>query len=96
MRWILVAAMSNPVDGIIVDISRAIPGEMTELWVAGQKGHLTEAEYARYAEFTARVVIAWPFDVPISAENYLDLGLMDTRAVDDAVKEAADAQRGHN
>lgn len=87
--------MANHSD-FIVDLSRAIPGETTELWLSFQDGRVTEEKQNKLAEFTARVVTGWPFDVPISAENYLNLGIMDARAVDEAVSKAVQAERGRN
>lgn len=40
------------------------------------------------AGFYGKVVVSWPFEVPVSPEGYLSLGMLDARRVDEAVSGA--------
>ena len=39
-------------------------------------------------ELIEKVVTSWPFDNPITQDGYMDLGLQDSKSVDEALKAA--------
>ena len=39
-------------------------------------------------ELIEKLVISWPFDNPITQDGYMDLGLQDSKSVDEALKTA--------
>ena len=39
-------------------------------------------------EIIERVVISWPYEQPISQDGYMDLGLQDSKNVDEALRDA--------
>ena len=46
--------------------------------------------------FYAQVIVEWPYDVEITPDNYLSLGLIDANAVDQAVQSAITAMTEKN
>lgn len=70
-------------DGAIkVDLNRITRGEFSELMDANRAGRLTSEATA---ELVARVVVEWPFEPEISEAGFFELGLLDSRRVEDAV-----------
>lgn len=76
------------VDDVTVDINRVGRVEFNEFWKAVN----AETDEAKQNEITgelvAKVVTRWPFDVAISKESYVKLGVLDMQQVDNALLEA--------
>ena len=49
---------------------------------------LTDGADLLTGELIEKVIISWPYDNPITQDGYMDLGLQDSKSVDEALKDA--------
>lgn len=81
---------AQTIDGITIDANRISRRKFVELTSAiGQAADSDNANLRDEltGELVEKIVTYWPFEAPISRDGYLDLGLLDSRQVDNAVME---------
>lgn len=70
-----------------VDLNRITRKEFSEIVEKYQVGEMKDEDTARLVE---KVVIEWDYDQPITADGFGELGLLDSREVEQAVIDALD------
>lgn len=78
------------IDGILIDANRISRRVFVALTEAIGKATAEDNAILRdelTGDLIAAIVIHWPFDKPVSKDSYLDLGLLDSRRVDQAITE---------
>lgn len=74
-------------NGTIIDLNKVTRSEFNEFRVRLMSTDIQEKEQAN-AELISKVVVKWPYDMEVSVENYLNLGLSDSKAIEDKVTQA--------
>lgn len=78
---------AQTIDGITIDLNRVTRLMFREfIRQLGEVGENGGDELT--GDFIERVVTAWPFEGEISKDAYLNLGLLDSKRVDDALQQA--------
>lgn len=78
------------IDGITIDANRISRRKFVDLTSAIQRASDADDATLRdelTGEIVEKIVTYWPFENPITQDGYLDLGLMDSRRVDNAIME---------
>lgn len=79
---------AQTIDGFTIDLNRVTRREFREfLRQLGEAGDTGGGDSVT-GDFLERVMTAWPFGDVISLEAYLDLPLLDSKRVDDALTTA--------
>ena len=68
---------------IEIDLNRVTRPEF-RAYLRGRENGVADLD-AYDAEFMCKVIVSWPYDQPVTPDGYLALGLLDAKAVDDAV-----------
>lgn len=74
--------------GIIIDLNRITRPQFRQFIARLTADNTPEDKDKITAEMAARVITEWPFSNPITEDGVMSLGLLDGKAVDDALSAA--------
>jgi hypothetical protein len=73
------------IDGILLDPARITRREYVRIIAAIQASDDLQLNDELTGELVAKMVAHWPFDKPVTKDGYLDLNLLESRRVDNAL-----------
>ena len=76
---------TQTIDGITLDANRISRREFMRLTMAMDEAPNVVLRDQLTAELATKIVTSWPFGDTITIDAYLDLGLMDSKRVDQAL-----------